>query len=112
VRFLFPALLLASACATPQASGKSAFSHHADAIDWVKAGDEAVAVLQGYLQVDTTNPPGNESRGAQYLAALLEEEGLASQVLEFAPGRGSLVARLPPTGAAKDKPLCLLSHPP
>lgn len=110
LRALLPTLLAISACATPQTVGKSALSHHADAIDWARAGDEAVEVLSGYLQVDTVNPPGNETRGARYLAALLEKEGLAAEIHEFAPGRGSLVARLPATGAPSQKPLCLLSH--
>lgn len=110
MRALLPTLLALTACATPQASGKSAFGHHADAIDWAKAGDEAVEVLRGYLQVDTVNPPGNETRGAKFLAALLEKEGLSAEVHEFAPGRGSLVARLPATGTPEERPLCLLSH--
>jgi acetylornithine deacetylase/succinyl-diaminopimelate desuccinylase-like protein len=84
----------------------------AGGIDWVKAGDEAVEVLAGYLQVNTANPPGNESAGAAYLAQILEREGIPSKTYEFAPGRGSLVARLP---RAADAPgdegaICLLSH--
>lgn len=76
--------------------------------DWTAAGDEAARILSGYLQVDTRNPPGNETAGAQYLAAVLEKEGIPSRIVEFAPGRGSLIARLPGTG--EEKPLCLLSH--
>ena len=30
-------------------------------------GDLAVELLTRYLQVDTTNPPGNELRAAQFL---------------------------------------------
>ncbi len=85
-------------------------SKYADAIDWAKAGDEAVTVLQGYLQVDTINPPGHETRGTDYLAAELAKDGLEAQVFEFAPGRGSLVARLRATKPSGEKPLCLLSH--
>jgi acetylornithine deacetylase/succinyl-diaminopimelate desuccinylase-like protein len=100
------------ACATVSAppAVSPAFARHADAIDWAKAGDEAVTVLSEYLRVDTRNPPGNETLGARYFAQVLEKEGIASEVLEFAPGRGSLIARLPADGAAQDKPLCLLSH--
>lgn len=79
------------------------------AIDWNVAGDEVARVLSGFLQVDTVNPPGNETRGARYLADILAREGIPSDIYEFAPGRGSLVARL----RAKDPdgpPLCLLSH--
>lgn len=78
------------------------------AVDWEAAGAEATAVLAGYLQTDTRNPPGGESRGAEYLARILTAEGIESEVHEFEPGRGSLVARL--EGVGQEPPLCLLSH--
>lgn len=81
-----------------------------DAVDWTKAGDEAVAVLQGYIRTDTTNPPGNETRGTTYLGAVLDKEQIPYEVLESAPGRGNLVARLAATGVEEEPPLCLLSH--
>ncbi len=69
---------------------------------------EATAWLQGYLRVRTVNPPGNETEGAKFLQALLAREGIPSEILEMSPGRGSLYARLPGTGARR--PLVLLSH--
>lgn len=81
-----------------------------DAVDWKKAGDEVVGVLQGYLRVDTTNPPGNETRGAEYLGRILAKEGIPYEILEYAPGRGNLIARLDPEGTPAGEPLCLLSH--
>ena len=66
----------------------------ADAIDWAKAGDETVELLQRYLRVDTMNPPGNETAGAEFLKAELAKDGLESVIYEFAPGRGSLVSRV------------------
>lgn len=111
---LRPALLaaLALSCATaptptPAPAGLDRF---ANGIDWARAGEEATQALAGYLQVDTYNPPGNETRGAQYLAALLAKDGIDSELLEFAPGRSNLIARLSATGAPREKPLCLLSH--
>lgn len=76
--------------------------------DWSTAGAETVQNLAAYLQVDTTNPPGNELRGAQFLADLLAKEGITSEIDEFAPGRANLIARLP--GSGQEKPLCLISH--
>ncbi len=80
------------------------------AVDWDKAGDEAVGVLRDYLRVDTTNPPGNELRGTAFLAGLLQREGIESEVYEFAPNRGSIVARLRATAPDGEKPFCMLSH--
>ena len=38
--------------------------------------DEAVALLQAYLQVDTISPPGNESRAVDFLAKIFDKEGV------------------------------------
>ena len=40
-----------------------------DAVDWTAVGDVTVQLLSDYLQVDTTNPPGNEQAGVDWLAA-------------------------------------------
>lgn len=69
--------------------------------------DEAVEITQAYLRIDTTNPPGNEAPAAAFLAGILAESGVESTILESAPGRASLVARMP--GASGDG-LALLHH--
>ncbi|MEM2642706.1 MAG: ArgE/DapE family deacylase [Candidatus Bathyarchaeia archaeon] len=69
---------------------------------------EATALLSDLIRINTTNPPGNETQAAKYLAKTLEEEGFECEVLEFAPGRGNVITRLKGTG---EKPsLLLLSH--
>ena len=104
--------LLTCACATlPRADfgvDPPELAAWRNGVKWPEAGQEAARLLSGYLQVDTANPPGNETRGAQYLAGLLQKEGIPSEIVEFAPGRGSLMARL--KGNGSEKPLCLLSH--
>ena len=50
--------------------------------------------LQQYLRIDTTNPPGNESRAVAFFADVFEREGIAYETVEPAPGRGSIWARL------------------
>ncbi len=58
------------------------------------AQDPALERLRRYVEIDTTNPPGNETRGVAFLASVLEEAGIAYQTAESAPGRGNLWARL------------------
>jgi len=70
--------------------------------------NEIVTNLSAFIRVDTVNPPGNETRGAQFLKALLDREGIPSEILALEPARGSLVARL--RGNGKKKPLMLLGH--
>ena len=36
-------------------------------LDWKALEDEAVAILSRYIQIDTTNPPGNELKAAEFL---------------------------------------------
>ncbi|HEV8438362.1 MAG TPA: M20/M25/M40 family metallo-hydrolase [Methylomirabilota bacterium] len=76
-------------------------------IDWLALGEETVDVLRRYLMVDTTNPPGNESEGARFLAGILAADGIASETAESAPGRGNLVARHDGNGAL---PAVVLHH--
>lgn len=68
--------------------------------------DEAVTRLRQYLAVDTVNPPGNESRGVDFLANLLEEAGIPYETAESAPGRGNIWARL----EGGDLPALVLLH--
>lgn len=50
--------------------------------------------LQGYLRLDTSNPPGDEHRAAAYLGRILRAEGIATQLYVSPRGRTNLVARL------------------
>jgi hypothetical protein len=81
-------------------------------VDWRAAGDEAFADLRSYLMADTTNPPGNERRGAEVLAALLANDGIEASVqpLHDAPERANLIARLPASAPSGQGALCLVSH--
>ncbi len=59
-----------------------------------RADGDALRRLAEYVEIDTVNPPGQESRGVEYLAAILEAEGIPYETAESAPGRGNLWARL------------------
>lgn len=50
--------------------------------------------LQQYVRIDTSNPPGNEMPGAQFLAAQLAQAGVKYEIIESAPRRANLYARL------------------
>lgn len=76
--------------------------------DFPAALTETVEMLRGFIRVDTVNPPGNETRGAVYLKAILDREGIPSEILELEPGRGNLIARL--KGSGKKPPLLLMGH--
>ena len=74
----------------------------------VSLRDEVTGVLQELIRLDTVNPPGNETRAAEYLRAYLEESGVACELYARIPERASLVARIP--GRAGGPSLLFLSH--
>jgi len=55
---------------------------------------EAEGWLAELIKINTSNPPGNEEAAAKYIASLLEKEGVKPELLEVAPGRSAVVARL------------------
>jgi len=69
------------------------------AIDWERVEAEAVSFLRQLIRIDTTNPPGNESEAVDYAASILKAEGLTPAVVDAAPGRSNLVARLKGSGS-------------
>ncbi|HZI57107.1 MAG TPA: M20/M25/M40 family metallo-hydrolase [Verrucomicrobiae bacterium] len=86
----------------------SILSHAQTAPDFTSAQAEAVKFLGELVKIDTSNPPGNETRAAEYIKSVLAAEGITAQVFESAPGRGNVVARIKGTG--KKKPLLLMGH--
>ena len=72
---------------------------------------EALGWLVDLIKINTTNPPGNEQIAAMYIAAVLEKEGIKAEILDLAPGRSAVVARLKSTAMADpSKALLLVAH--
>ena len=83
------------------------------AVDWSVVGAAAFDDLAAYLRIDTVNPPGNEGNGADFLAALLNSHGIASEQIDHGDNRRSLIARLPattPSMVPGQGAICLVSH--
>ena len=77
-------------------------------VDWKGTVGEAVGTLQRYLQINTTNPPGDVTEAADFLQQILEREGIPVTRYEGAPGKINLAARL--KGSGKAKPIVLIHH--
>src|SRR4051812_15456869 len=76
--------------------------------DWQATGNEAIRTIQDYVRINTSNPPGDVVKAADFLSRILEREGIPVRRYESGPGRPFLVARLKGTGTAK--PILLLHH--
>ena len=94
----------------PASGGRRKAAPTAAAIDWEAVNAEAVEKLAAYIRVDTSNPPGTEERGVEWLKKILDAEGIAYETGESAPRRGNLVARLKASVANPDPALVLLHH--
>lgn len=86
----------------------AAGAQDASPVDWVAAGRETADHLQQLLRFETVNPPGNELPLARYLESVLVREGIETRLLEPAPGRAAVVARL--RSGEAEAGLMLLAH--
>ena len=80
------------------------------------AGTEVARFAADLIRIDTTNRGGGDARerpAAEYVAARLAEAGLEPVLLESAPGRANVVARVSGAGAGAGtgaRPGALLLH--
>jgi acetylornithine deacetylase/succinyl-diaminopimelate desuccinylase-like protein len=80
-------------------------------IDFAAARDEAVRILQDLIRIDTSNPPGNETRAAEYLKGLFERERIPAEIVALEPSRGNVIARIVANrGNGRKQPLLLMGH--
>jgi acetylornithine deacetylase/succinyl-diaminopimelate desuccinylase-like protein len=74
-------------------------------------GTEATGWLADLVRINTTNPPGNEQAAAKYIGDILTREGIKPEILDLAPGRSALVARLRSAALANpSRALLLVAH--
>ncbi len=94
IRFLLPlAFLLPAIAQTP---------------DWTKVSDEAMRHYQALVRIDSTDPPGNETKVADYVKKVLESESIPVIIAAKDPARANVIARL--KGIGSKKPLLIMGH--
>lgn len=52
----------------------------------------AIQILEELIQIDTTNPPGNEKKAAEYLQSLFRSHHILAEIQDLGGGRANLVA--------------------
>lgn len=77
-------------------------------IIWTDVGRDTARLLSLYIQIDTTNPPGNERKSADFLEGFLSSRSVPSAIYTPAPGRANLLAKL--EGDGSEGPIMLLHH--
>ncbi|MBM2831217.1 MAG: family metallo-hydrolase [Dehalococcoidia bacterium] len=67
---------------------------------------EVERILSDLIRIPSVNPPGRETKVAEYLKRLFDGAGIRNEIIESAPGRGSFIATL----GEGEKSLLFLSH--
>src|SRR5229473_2920791 len=107
---LFPAVAPLAAQGIPP-NPATAQTNSSPLADTAALSREALVWLAQLIQINTTNPPGNEQAAAKYIAGILEKEGITPEILEVAPGRSAVVARLRSSAISDpSRALLLVAH--
>ena len=92
------AIALLGSVAAPQKPAVSPSSQQAETLRHFRA----------LVQIDTSNPPGNEVSVVEYLEKVLASDGIPSTRFALDPRRPNLVARL--KGNGSKRPVLMLAH--
>src|SRR6187402_1337236 len=77
-------------------------------IDWTAVNKETFENFTSLIKIDSSNPPGNETEVTKKIQAILQKEGIESQLVGSEPNRLSLIARI--KGNGSKKPILVLGH--
>jgi acetylornithine deacetylase/succinyl-diaminopimelate desuccinylase-like protein len=77
-------------------------------MDWKAIEREATDLLSEYIQIDSTNPPGNERKAIEFLKGFLKKEGLPVAIRGADSERPNLISRI--ASARDPRGLMLLHH--
>jgi acetylornithine deacetylase/succinyl-diaminopimelate desuccinylase-like protein len=90
------------------AGGMPATARAQAPIDWKGVEAETLQHFQALVRIDTSNPPGNETRAVEYVKQVLDKEGIPYQVFAKDPSRANLVVRI--KGNGKKRPILVMGH--
>ncbi len=76
--------------------------------DNIPLPERARLYLTDLLKIDSTNPPGNETRVAEYLKQVADQFGIQNELVGPDPRRLNFVARV--KGAGRGRPLLMMAH--
>ena len=77
-------------------------------LDWEAVGEEATGYLVDLVRIDSSNPPGNETRVVEYLQNVLARAGIESETFALDPNRANLVVRY--RGNGSKRPILIMGH--
>jgi acetylornithine deacetylase/succinyl-diaminopimelate desuccinylase-like protein len=77
-------------------------------VDWKAQQAETLRHYRALVQIDTSNPPGNETAAVNYLKGVFDAEGIPVKTFALQPARANLVARI--KGNGSKRPVLIMAH--
>jgi acetylornithine deacetylase/succinyl-diaminopimelate desuccinylase-like protein len=77
-------------------------------IDWKAQEAEILRHYSALVQIDSSNPPGNETLVVNYLKKVFDAAGIPAQVFALDPARANIVARI--KGNGSKRPILVMAH--
>ena len=103
-RMRFALALLAAFCSiAPLAPAADRYP-----VDWTKLQSETLDYFTSLIRIDTSNPPGDETKAVNYLKPVLDRAGISTQVFSLDTNRANLVARI--KGNGSKRPIIIMGH--
>ncbi|MEP7354073.1 MAG: M20/M25/M40 family metallo-hydrolase [Acidobacteriota bacterium] len=76
--------------------------------EWSAEEAETLKYFRALIQIDSSNPPGNETAVVNYLKKIFDAEGIENHVYALEQARANLVARI--HGNGSKRPVLLMAH--
>ena len=76
--------------------------------DWAKTNPETMRHFEALIRIDTSDPPGNETRVVDYIRKVFDAEGIPYIIAAQDPARANIIARL--KGNGSKRPLLIVGH--
>jgi acetylornithine deacetylase/succinyl-diaminopimelate desuccinylase-like protein len=102
-----PSLFLGVSIATTLCFASLAVAQ-APSVDWKTQEAEILRHHRALIEIDSSSPPGNETKVDDYLKSVFDAEGIPVKIFALQPARANLVARL--KGNGKKRPILLMAH--
>lgn len=77
-------------------------------VDWDDVKEESIGLMIDLVRIDSSNPPGNETKVAEYIRDVLAREGIKSEMYALDPDRANLVTRI--KGNGSKRPILIMGH--
>src|SRR5262245_8780061 len=78
------------------------------AIDWKAQEPEVLRHFRALVQIDSSNPPGNETAVVSYLKRTFDAAGIENKVFAQETSRANIVARI--RGNGSKRPVLVMAH--